>query len=55
MPVDPYGVRDLNRGDFLVDDRANKRRGSICRSVDWFGSERIPDWPAVIDRFKRSL
>jgi 5'-nucleotidase len=40
--------KDLNRGDFLVDDRTrngtDRFRGKHIR----FGSKKFPDWPAVM-------
>ena len=40
--------KDLNRGDFLIDDRkkhgADRFEGEHLR----FGMERFPDWPAVM-------
>jgi 5'(3')-deoxyribonucleotidase len=41
--------KDRNRGDFLVDDRPNN--GADRFEGEWiqFGSDRFPDWPAVLD------
>jgi len=41
--------KDLNRGDFLVDDRPNN--GADRFEGEWiqFGSARFPDWPAVVE------
>jgi 5'-nucleotidase len=40
--------KDLNRGDFLIDDRrkngVDRFRGTHVR----FGSKKFPDWPAVM-------
>ena len=41
--------KDLNRGDFLIDDRPQKRgAGHFEGELVHFGSERFPDWPAVM-------
>lgn len=41
--------KDLNRGDFLVDDRPNSGHAEDFRGeVVHFGSERFPDWEAVL-------
>ncbi len=41
--------KDLNRGDFLVDDRPNN--GADKFQGEWikFESARFPDWPAVLE------
>ena len=41
--------KDLNRGDFLVDDRPNRGRAEEFQGeVIHFGSDRFPDWEAVL-------
>ena len=41
--------KDLNRGDFLVDDRPHKRGGDrFDGEVIHFGSEAYPTWPDVV-------
>ena len=46
--------KELNRGDFLVDDRPNN--GADRFEGEWihFGSKRFPDWPTVVDYLRRS-
>lgn len=39
--------KDLNRGDFLVDDRLKHGVDRFTGEHIHFGSERFPDWPAV--------
>ena len=41
--------KDLNRGDFLVDDRPDRGHAEdFSGEVIPFGSERFPDWEAVL-------
>lgn len=41
--------KDLARGDFLIDDRPQKRGAATFQGeLVHFGSERFPDWPAVM-------
>jgi 5'-nucleotidase len=41
--------KDLNRGDFLVDDRPHRGRAEEFQGeLIHFGSERFPDWQAVL-------
>jgi len=39
--------KDLNRGDFLVDDRTKRGADKFSGELILFGSERFPDWQAV--------
>jgi 5'-nucleotidase len=39
--------KELNRGDFLVDDRPNNGAEEFAGELILFGSEQFPDWPAV--------
>jgi len=39
--------KNLNRGDFLVDDRTKNGAGEFAGEHILFGSEKFPDWPAV--------
>jgi 5'-nucleotidase len=42
--------KDLNRGDFLVDDRPHRGRAQEFQGeLVHFGSERFPDWPVVLE------
>jgi 5'-nucleotidase len=46
--------KELNRGDFLVDDRPNN--GADRFEGEWihFGSKRFPDWPAVVNYLREN-
>lgn len=41
--------KDLLKGDYLIDDRS--KHGADTFEGEWiqFGSERFPDWPAIIN------
>jgi 5'(3')-deoxyribonucleotidase len=39
--------KDLNIGDFLVDDRTKNGAGEFRGELIQFGTERFPDWAAV--------
>jgi len=39
--------KNLNRGDFLVDDREKNGASEFAGELILFGSERFPNWPAV--------
>jgi 5'-nucleotidase len=41
--------KELNRGDFLVDDRDKNGAVEFSGELILFGSERFPGWPAVTD------
>jgi 5'(3')-deoxyribonucleotidase len=41
--------KDLNRGDFLVDDRPNNGAEKFMGEWIQFGSTKFPDWPAVLE------
>jgi len=47
--------KQLNRGDFLVDDRPNNGADRFAGEWIHFGSDRFPDWPAVVDYLKRKV
>ena len=40
--------KNLNAGDFLVDDRDKNGADRFQGEHILFGSERFPDWPAVV-------
>lgn len=40
--------KNLNRGDFLVDDRTKHGAGEFEGMHIQFGTARFPDWPAVL-------
>jgi len=41
--------KNLNKGDFLVDDRTKNGAGEFCGELILFGSERFPNWKIVTD------
>ncbi len=42
--------KDLNRGDYLIDDRTDKNGvDKFVGEVIPFGNERFPDWEAVVE------
>lgn len=41
--------KDLNRGDFLVDDRKNNGAGDFSGELILFGSEQFPSWGEVME------
>ena len=47
--------KNLNRGDFLIDDRANN--GAAEFEGEWiqFGSEKFPDWKSVMSYLLRCV
>ncbi len=47
--------KELNRGDFLVDDRPNNGADRFHGEWIHFGSERCPDWPTVVDYLKKKI
>ena len=40
--------KDLNRGDYLIDDRDANGAKDFQGQHIWFGSERFPNWRAVL-------
>ena len=40
--------KDLNRGDFLIDDREKNGAKEFMGELIQFGSTKFPDWPAVV-------
>jgi len=44
--------KDLNRGDFLVDDRAKHGAEKFGDGFIQFGSTEFPDWPAVLKHLR---
>jgi len=40
--------KELNRGDYLVDDSTKNGADRFGGELILFGSERFPDWPAVV-------
>jgi 5'(3')-deoxyribonucleotidase len=41
--------KDLNRGDYLIDDRKKNGAGEFDGELIRFGSEEFPDWTAVCE------
>jgi len=41
--------KNLNKGDFLIDDRTKNGAGEFEGELIQFGSEKFPDWEKVID------
>ena len=41
--------KDLNKGDFLIDDRENNGAKKFNGKFIQFGSDQFPDWKSVID------
>ncbi len=41
--------KDLNRGDFLIDDRTNNGAGEFKGELILFGSEQFPNWDKVLE------
>jgi len=44
--------KNLNAGDFLVDDRTKNGAGEFTGELIAFGSEKFPDWAAVVEYLK---
>jgi len=45
--------KNLNKGDFLIDDRVNRRGADkFAGELIHFGSEKFPDWHSVVDYLK---
>jgi 5'-nucleotidase len=44
--------KNLNRGDFLVDDRPNNGADQFAGELIRFGSENFPDWSVVLPYLK---
>jgi 5'(3')-deoxyribonucleotidase len=41
--------KNLNTGDYLIDDRTNNGADRFCGELILFGTKRFPDWPAIVD------
>ena len=44
--------KDLNRGDFLIDDRTAKGAAEFEGTLLQFGTEQFPDWNAVVKHLR---
>jgi len=42
-------MKNLNKGDFLIDDRTKNGAGEFDGELILFGSEKYPDWEKVCD------
>ena len=41
--------KDLNRGDFLIDDRKKNGASEFLGELIQFGTDKYPDWPTVVN------
>jgi hypothetical protein len=41
--------KDLNKGDYLIDDRTKNGAGEFGGELIQFGTALFPDWPSVVD------
>lgn len=46
--------KDLNKGDYLIDDRMKNGASEFQGKLIQFGSEQFPDWDAVVEYFRES-
>lgn len=46
--------KDLNLGDFLIDDRTKNGAGEFNGKLILYGSEEFPDWKAIEEHYKYS-
>jgi 5'(3')-deoxyribonucleotidase len=47
--------KDLNHGDFLIDDRQKNGASEFQGKLILFGSEQYPNWEVVVERFKKYI
>jgi 5'(3')-deoxyribonucleotidase len=45
--------KDLNKGDYLIDDRDKNGAGEFGGELILFGKEKFPDWKAVCDYLQK--
>lgn len=45
--------KDLNKGDYLIDDRMKNGASEFQGKLIQYGSEQFPDWDAVVEYFKK--
>jgi 5'(3')-deoxyribonucleotidase len=45
--------KDLNRGDFLIDNRTKRGAKRFKGELILFGAKEYPDWPAVMRRMRK--
>ena len=41
--------KDLNKGDFLIDDRTKNGAGEFEGELLQFGTDQFPDWQSILD------
>ena len=41
--------KNLNKGEYLIDDRTNNGAGEFAGELIQFGSDRFPSWDAVVE------
>ncbi len=41
--------KDLNRGDYLIDDRTKNGAANFDGELILFGSPKFPDWPTIVE------
>lgn len=46
--------KDLNKGDYLIDDRKKNGASEFQGKLILFGSEKFPDWHTVAEFFKKT-
>lgn len=46
--------KNLNLGDYLIDDRRKNGAGEFCGELILFGSDKFPDWQSVILHLDRN-
>ena len=47
--------KNLNKGDFLIDDRTKNGAGEFEGELILFGSEKFPDWDEVVEYLLDSI
>jgi len=47
--------KDLNKGDYLIDDRTKNGAGEFEGELILFGSEKFPDWQSVCDYLMKNF
>jgi len=47
--------KDLNKGDFLIDDRTKNGAGEFEGELILFGSQKFPDWDEVVEYLLDSI
>ncbi len=47
--------KDLNKGDYLIDDRTKHGASAFQGKLILFGSEQFSDWQAVVKFFEKQV